>query len=308
MRINHIMAALFFVGLVSCEKMDIKPLAFDVVSDSANYTLKTSGAVATFRFSGKPDNISFFSGEVGRRYMFKDRDTATGTPILRFATAKNAGVQPNSLNLFISSDFSGDTTAINSATWTNISNRATWASAISNTAVPSGAVNLSDYAGKPVYIAFRYNAAAGSIQNKWTITSFSLRNELADGTAYTIDSLPTFSSVNNYGNTSTVPAWVAKTTLSASKWALAAANLTFTGAASAVLATDSVEAWAITGPINLKKVTPDAGVSIQSMSNYLPFYTYTYLKAGNYEPVFVASNANVNKQNSVAKKLAITIQ
>ncbi|MBO9595242.1 MAG: DUF5017 domain-containing protein [Niabella sp.] len=312
MRINIITVALGMGLLASCsKKMELRALDFDVHTDSPSYA---AGSPATFRFNGNPDNITFFSGEAGKRYAFRDRTVAAGIPQLKFSTALNSGVQPNSLALMIASDFGGNVTntsdpsVITSASWTDISNRAAWA--VNGTAVASGTVDLSDFAsaGKPVYIAFKYTATPGSIQNKWTLTGFSLRNILNDGTAYTIDTLPTFATVTNYGNTGNVPGWAAKTVAGSFRWTLSATNLVIAGAATAAVATDAVEAWAITGPLDLKKVTPDAGIIVKTMANTVPLYGYTYANAGNYEAVFLAGNANADGQKSTVKTVAVQVQ
>lgn len=312
MRTNLITVVLGIGILASCsKKMDLRALEFDVHTDSPSYT---AGSLTTFQFDGKPDNITFFSGETGKRYAFRDRTVAAGIPQLKFSTALNSGVQPNSLALMIASDFGGNVTntsdpsAITSAGWTDISNRAAWA--VNGTTVASGTVDLSDFAsaGKPVYIAFKYTATAGSIQNKWTITGFSLRNVLNDGTAYTIDTLPTFTTVTNYGNTGSVPGWAAKTVAGTYRWTLSATNLVMAGATTAATATDAVEAWAITGPLDLRKVTPDAGAIVKTMSNAVPSFGYTYANPGTYEAVFLAGNANVDGQKSTVKTVAVQVQ
>src|SRR5690349_15751514 len=99
MRIQHIAAGLALCTLASCSKqISINPLSFDVKADSASYN---AASLTTFSFSGKPNNISFFSGEIGKRFEFKDRVTADGTPQLKFSSALNAGAQPNSLALMV---------------------------------------------------------------------------------------------------------------------------------------------------------------------------------------------------------------
>ena len=312
MRINYIVFLIALVCFVSCSKeIKLDDLSFNVTADSLSYK---PGSKASFAFEGKPNVITFYSGELGKQYEFRNRDSAEGIPQLRFSTQRNTGVQPNSLSLMISSDFAGgitsssDPAAIAAATWTDISNRAAWASG--TTVVPSGVVDLTDFAaaGKPVYIAFKYKAVLGSIQNKWTITSFSLRNVLSDGSQFILDTLPTVTTATNYGATSNMPGWGAKTVTNNYNWSLTATNLVITGASTVATATADAEAWVITGPIKLRKVTPAIGTVVQSVANYIPSFTYTYAKPGNYEPVFVASNANVNKQSSVAKTLAVTIQ
>jgi len=309
MRIQHIAAGLALCALASCSKqISINPLSFDVQADSASYN---AASLTTFSFSGKPNNITFFSGEIGKRFEFKNRVTAdNGIPQLKFSSALNAGAQPNSLALMVSSNYtpSSDPAAIGAATWTDISSRAAWAT--SGTAVASGAVDLSDMAnaGKPVYIAFKYKVAAGAIQDKWTITGVSLRNVLPDGTAYTIDTLPTFTTVTNYGNTTNLPGWAGQAVANTYKWTLSAANLVIAGATTAAAATAPAEAWAITGPINLKTVTPDLGTVIQNMSDNVQIMKYSYAKPGTYTATFLASNVNVDGMNSITKNLAISIK
>lgn len=312
MRIFHISVGLAMMLLGSCSKeIGLETLSFDVKADSTSYK---AGSKATFLFSGKPDNITFYPGVPGRRFEFRDRTEAAGTAQLQFRTALNAGTQTNTLALMVSTDFPGGVTAsspssiVTGATWTDITARATWAS--SSTVTPSGMVDLSDFAaaGKPVYIAFKYSAAAGSIQNRWTITNLSLRNVLADGTSYVLDTLPAILIVNNYGVGSNMPGWANSTHANTYRWTLSATNMVIAGATAAAAATAPAEAWAITGPVNLKNVTPDAGIIVQTMANITPSFPYTYTSPGNYNAVFVGSNANRDQQQSVEKSLPISVQ
>ena len=312
MRIFHISVGLAMMALGSCSKeIGLAPLSFDVKADSTSYT---AGSRATFLFSGKPDNITFYPGVPGRRFEFKDRTEAAGTAQLQFRTALNSGAQPNTLALMVSTDFPGGVTSttppsiITGANWTDITARATWAT--SSTVAPSGIVDLSDFvaAGKPVYIAFKYAAAAGSIQNRWTITNLSLRNVLADGTSYVLDTLPALVIVNNYGVGANMPGWANATIANTYRWTLSAANMVIAGATTAAAATAPAEAWAITGPINLKQVTPDAGIILQTMANVTPSFPYTYTTRGNYKAVFVGSSANRDQQQSVERSLTISVQ
>jgi hypothetical protein len=71
----------------------------------------------------------------------------------------------------------------------------------------------------------------------------------------------------------------------------AGTSLVITGATTAAAATANSEAWTIMGPVDLTKVTPDAGVAIKSITLPQPNYTYVYGKAGNYKATFIAGNA-----------------
>lgn len=273
--------------------------------------------------------ITYFSGEPGKKYDFRNRTSVAGTPQLQFSSVRANGAQSNSLSLLVSSDFKGivanniygvftrDTANTNAniaaATWTDITSRATLSIGAA-TAVPSGIINLADIStGKLVYIAFKYTASAGTIQNKWTINALSLNNTLADGTTYTIANLngPT-TSFTNYGNTTYGPGWAVSydpaKNLNKYAWVYTdKTSLVITGATTAATATAPVEAWAIMGPIDLTRVTPDIGVGIKSISARLASYSYNYPTAGSYNAVFSTSNNTNDGSNAVIKKVPLTI-
>lgn len=78
----------------------------------------------------------------------------------------DAGHEP--LDVLISTDFDGTTAGVTSATWTSIDNFDvsyvvdfdTWYSFTS-----SGSIDLSSYAGQPIYVAFRYTGSDSANQN-----------------------------------------------------------------------------------------------------------------------------------------------
>ncbi|MVN20465.1 DUF5017 domain-containing protein [Mucilaginibacter arboris] len=334
MRSKYLILTMLLLACAACNKnVAVMPVAFDVIS------AKNSGVAATvfstkdtvqFNFTGNPDVITYFSGEAGKNYDFRNRVSAAGMPQLQFSSILANGTQPSSLSLLVSSDFKGvvanniygvltrDTAATNAniaaAAWTDITSRATLSTG-GTTAVPSGVINLSDLStGKPVYIAFKYTAAAGTIQNKWTISALSLNNVLADGTTYTIANLnaPT-TAFTNYGNTTYGPGWAVsydpKKNVNNYAWVYTdKTSLVITGATTAATATAPAEAWAVMGPIDLTRVTPDAGVGIKSISARLASYSYNYTTAGSYNAVFVASNNTNDGSNMLVKKIPLTIK
>ena len=66
--------------LMSCEKdLTPEPLSFNVTTASSTYH---AGDTVRFIFSGNPDIITFYSGEPGTNYEFKDKDDPDrGVPI-----------------------------------------------------------------------------------------------------------------------------------------------------------------------------------------------------------------------------------
>lgn len=284
-------------SLFACNKeLNLKPLSFDVSVNKA--TLATTDT-AVFKFTGNPDYITYYSGEVGKRYEYRNRVTDTGTNVqLSFSTATTTHTS-GTLSLMVSDNFNGifDSANVKSATWTDITSRATLAT--TTTTVASGAVSLADFAvaKKPVYIAFKYAAAAGVTQKKWTITSLTLNHVLADKT-YTIGDM-----------TATYPSmgWKsADVSNSAINWTSALVITGNTTAASAVVTED----WMIMGPVDLSRVLPDVGTPIKAVyegMNKFPYY-YKYAAAGTYKAVFVASNTNRDAQESTTKTIGITVQ
>ena len=169
-----------------------------------------------------------------------------------------------------------------------------------------------------MFIAFKYKAVAGSIQNKWTISALSLNNLLEDKTVYTQANFAASNqSITNYGVNTPGLGWLSiyDENLNANKYGWvyttgigAAGSLVITGASTVATATAPAEAWAIMGPVDLRKVTPDAGVGIKEISALVKNYTATVsYPVGNYTATFVASNNTVDGRSVAVKQLPITI-
>lgn len=319
MKIYYITAFVALFSIIACrKKMDVQSVSsFGVTSDSTSYS---AGNTTNFIFTGNPDNITFFSGEVGHRYQYRNRVSAAGSPIIQFTSALNAGVQAGSLHLMVSNNFNGIvvgdsvTTKANiaAANWTDITSRATLAT--NATAVASGPIVLSDtaFVNRPVFIAFKYVATSGSIQNKWTISALTVTNTLPDASVYTIANLVANNTAitTNYGGASTFsPGWVPYPVANTYNWVVTAGtSLVITGATTAALATANAESWVLMGSLDLTKVTPDVGVAIKSINAALAIYPYVYGATGSYTATFTASNVNRDAADSVQKTLPITIK
>lgn len=302
---------LLFAALIAlgCQKQEVEAPEFEV--STAKTTYKANENIQ-FNFSGNPDVISFFSGEIGKRYEMLNRETASGAPKLAFTTVRAQGTQANSLQLMVSTDFQGTTldsattvSRINAATWTDITSRAALSTGAS---LASGNIDLSDIAagGKPVFIAFKYNGALGSIQNKWTISGLTLTNTLADGTVYTIANLGT-AAIANYG-VSTVfsPGWVGYRTAGGFNWQVGT-SLIVTGATSVATSTTNSTSWAISGPIKLNKVSGDVGLAVKEASTRVDNYNFTYVTPGDYTATFRAANTNRYGSGDIIKQIKITV-
>lgn len=287
---------------------------------SVNATTVNLGDTNRFSFTGNPDVITFYSGEVGSRYEYRNRDTANGTPLLRFRTIRANGSQMGSLSLMVSDNFEGvlvsDTPAtvnrIAAATWKDITSRATLSSG-GTTAVASGNIDLSDFSatGKPVYIGFKYQGFAGAAQSKWTVDSFAVRNVLNDGTSYIIANMNASNTAyTNYGVSGFSPGFAAFRSLNNYYWVVTnGTSLVITGATSAGTAAPA-EAWAIIGPINLKEVTPDIGKPVKMVIDKIEDleWIYRYTTPGSYNAVFSGGRISLKESEYTARSFQITVK
>lgn len=341
----YLQCLLLLILFTSCEKINtILPFDFDVKSVRVDGTATNEFLLkdtVRFTFTGNPDVITFYSGKVGQRYDFRNREEAIGKPVVTFLSAMSAAGQTNTLSLLVSPDFKGvidsvkweivkrDTIntskRITEATWTDITSQAKWSDGTSNTAVNSGEVDLSDIASKykQVYLAFRYTALPDKVQPKWTITGLQVNNILDDGTKYTIANFngPAVSFLN-YQQPSFSPGWVTAFDPQVNSnnnvaWLYNAVTngsnvqrLEITGANA--LNARKAEVWAIMGPINLRKVTPDRGVAIKNIINRLNSYsisrTDAYTAAGTYKVVFAVKSQSPRRLQEQVKEVTLVIK
>lgn len=287
---------------------------------SISSQMLSAGDTARFTFSGNPDVITFYSGEPGNRYAYRNRDTANGTPLLRFRSLRANGTQANSLSVMVSDNFEGvlvnDTTAtvsrIQAAAWTDITSRAILSSG-GTTAVASGNIDLSDFSavGKPVYIGFKFQGFAGSAQSKWTIDSFTVKNVLADGTTYTIANLNANNvAYANYGVSAFSPGFVAFRPVNKYYWVVSAGtSLVITGETAAAAAAPA-EAWAIIGPVRLNKVSPDVGMVVKNVAQKTSGlkFSYIYKTPGVYNALFTGGRADAGGADYTIQSLPVTVK
>lgn len=283
----------------SCRKMMADNIVFDVVTDASVYH---AGDTVQFRFSGNAESIVFYSGLPGNNYANKDRVKAEGKPELQFTTFLNYPGQTNTLQLLVSQDFSGkiDSAGIYSATWTDITSRA--ALATTNVDKLSGFIDLSEFKNKPVYFAFKYLGYKHATlrQPKWTIKTFAVNNTLPDGSVLPV------AATNNLG-------WVSfdlKNTTTV--WALPSTGVISidgtTVSGTLPKTNENNEDWAISKMTDLQKAVPDAGLPLKHLgSNMLELYEQVYNTPGTYEVAFVAFNNTINDQQTVVKKMTITV-
>jgi hypothetical protein len=292
-----LLIATVIICSIACNKKEVDATGFSVTADKETYT---TADTVRFAFTGNPWYLTFYSGEPYHKYEYSERVTAQGVPQLSFSSQMTTGAQANTLKLMVSTDFSGvyDSTNIYQATWTDITSKAVLAT--SNTATPSGAIDLSAFvtSDRPVYVAFKYTGTAGTAQRTWTIKSIALNNVLADNTSYALLAM-----TESTAGFKSVPMKVP-----AVAWTISTSQLQIKGFTTTALSTADTEGWVVSKPLTLNKVSPDTGTPLKNMTTFMPSYNYMYDTPGSYKATFVATNANRYDEKSDVLEVPITVQ
>ena len=306
---NVIGITLLFSLLLSCTKDKVKEPNFDVSVNSLTFKV---GDTIKYNFNGYADNISLYTGEsvtgianvLGYRYQYKNRASADGNAFLQFSSLLQTVSQPNTLSLLVSNDFSGiyDSANIYKATWLDLTNLATLSNGSLSTAVASGLMSIPDtFKNKPIFFAFRYRAAAGSQQPRWTITNFNAPfyakgTDTANATKDTF----TVATLN--------PAWRGINVAGSQAWSISTTQLLISGGSGTTAVAN--EDWAISRDFYLNRVPNDKPAFILKTytDGMLTKYSQRpYRKPGLYKVTFVANNASWKNQKEVIKEFEINV-
>lgn len=169
----------------SCAKKlgKVETPAFEVTVKKTTFKV---GEPVLFSFTGKQDNISFYSGEGFNDYAFKDGrvvDVSSKGVTLDFATQlSGTGTQTNHLSVWLSANYNGkgDFASVQAATWTDITSSFTLATSTTNLA--SGKADISSWVtpGKPVFIGFKYITkpqVANGLARIWWVQNLMVRSK-----------------------------------------------------------------------------------------------------------------------------------
>jgi hypothetical protein len=292
----HILFCCLFL-LTNCRKLEVATPDFNVSLPATTYKV---GDTLRFAFSGRADNVVFYSGEPGFNYQFRDRSSAEGIPQLDFTSYLQNKGQLNTLKLLLSTDFNGnyDSAGIQQATWSDLTDKAILSTGTDNT--PSGPIDLSDYAkqNKPVYFAFRYQGYYSDVlkQPAWSVRTFNISNLTPDGkrSSIAINREIGWAAVDFKNPTVT--------------WAVPVSGQVTINGTIANSTKEENDDWIVSRPFDLRSVTPDAGVSVMDLGSALiDEYTYIYNRPGTYKVTFVAFNHSVDEHRELVREMEITI-
>lgn len=278
--------------------------SFDVNPRSLTVSVNDS---VRFDLSGNPDVISFYSGEIGRVYDFRDRTVLNGGSLLLKFETRVINRPADTLDVLVSSNFSGiyDSTNVVNATWKSLNNKLLFPTPSTplNTFIPSGLnpgmfLNITDslVAGQPFYLAFRYTILRTN-NIEWSVGKLGVYNIFNNGTpnATVLDSTN-----NNTGGF--VPVALREPT----RWSRTSTLYKCLNSSTAVI---GAQHYYISRPLNPNAVNPDAPIGIKNISqNPLKYFAFKYSMPGTYKVAFVASNARLEMNQSSVKEFTIIVQ
>ena len=300
---------LFTMILQSCEDIEeVNVPNFEVIPSTL--TAKV-GVPIEFNISNSPDFLNFYSGEFGHEYKNRDRTKAEGTFSLSFDSSQHwqngTSLTTQSSSVQVSTDYDGSGTpaGIAAATWTDISDRFTLATARSYTYTNSGIADISDLAssGKPIYFAFKILAhgktSEGNRQGEWRFDNFDV-NLAVTGETYSLNTAnmdtPGWKPVNVAGVNS--HSSYDNFHLKNGYYRMLGQRAEYTN-----------EDWLISNPINLSgAVSPDRGKALKTYTEKLRTFTHTYSEVGTYKVTLVGNNTTVNGNAQKIKEFTITVE
>lgn len=336
MKLNKflIAAGIASLALVSCENELVQDaeLSVNVVTDNGvsfdgqTITVK-KGSPVTFNFSGDPDFLTFFSGEDGKKYQYKDRITVDEGDIesstLEMTITPQYGKPAKTLSMYISEDFPGlykndfeaDSILVEKHEWKELVPQADLPQ---TTQELTYAIDLKPYLGKRVAIAICYRGQdETATQSKFFFKNMQIVNKMTSGqeTALAASSfgLTPINMLHRHNlkdqvNLKTNRAYGSAATGTpniSGIWNLLDMKNFWIHSSSANTALKY--SWLVTNLLVVNACTPDAGTGLKNITQSLDSYNYTYGEVGSYTATFVATNGNFKKETSVVREYKVVV-
>jgi len=274
---------------------------FDIVIEKSTYAVDEE---ITFQLSGEPGIITFYSGEIGCDYEYRNgRIVPPGEATLSFNNRVIYGTQPNQFSVLASTDYSGlrNIDAIKSAKWIDITDRFTLAT--TDAYVPAGVADLADVVaeGMPLYIAFRFiqDPATNAAPRTWNINNLALTSITTIGATLLANHLTGGFELFYVGPKET-----------SGRSSVASGSITLRANSNWSSDPAYTEDWCVSKGFDFgaKDLGPDRPVKVKGNSDAkTETFTYSYTKPGTYKAYFVATNATIKEQETIIKEVTIEI-
>lgn len=296
----HIATALLILIAGCAKNIEVAQPEFEVRTTATTFKV---GEEVVFNFAGKPENVTFYSGEGGSNYANKGNFyLEKAKPILEFTSQTAGGLRENSFKVMATTDDVSALTAANigSANWTDLTPFA--ALATSTEKVFSGPIDLSVLAkeNKPITLALKYESKSSALAHPiWTITAFGVNAVYKDGSIVAVTAMPL-----KEGEWRMLD--VKNSLLGWEDWKTNTARLRIDGGKAN---TPDQEDWAVRAPLNLdiSRDVPELGTAIKSLNEKLASVRHIYTEPGTYKATFVAFNHSIDNEKAVIKEVTLTI-
>lgn len=327
---KYIIATLIF-PFFACNRLEVDNLDFNVVAEN---NIVKAGQPVNFQFTGDPDYITFYSGEIGHRYEKRENTEISVEDIktvnMSFSVKSKYGPDTEFIRVYLSTDFPGltgdyqiDKDNIQTETyWTDITEqcglRTMNETSTSNEISVSVNIDMKEYISGFV-LAFRYlGHHSSSYQKTVTIGNFKMDGEYSNGVKTTY-----MSDINGLGfkpfdiNPSNLDgdAYLFGTKGNNPKgtWDFSTINggsVKITGGKNEDKNPTYAENddWLISGKVVINKCDPETGVAIKNMNVNLPSYQYIYTVPGIYKATFDAGNITIDGESKVLREVEIIVE
>lgn len=316
----------------------------NVMYDGMIVTAK-KGQPVEFTINGEPDFVTFYSGELGHQYIYKDRTSVSAEDVtdaeLSFYLYRDTGSDfgkgnardNNTLDIFYTyadegagqtgfpglakDNFDADYTAVKDFEWTTMVDHDEFYSLGTNvvSAVNNGAFTLpvKDYIGKNLVIAIAYNkderqnpSATGGQATNQHAYYFNTMNITA--------TLRNGQEATQYASSFKFTAlnlddksYTTVTNNTSGRWNLSSASAGNFFIHSTGSANEWKTSWLVSDPINILACEPDQGVSVKNISQDMPTYSHTYENVGTYTATFVVTNGNYKHEDRGVYQIVVNV-
>ena len=314
-----ILAAFILSGCNQAYKVDVP----DFLVNIEKTTFKV-GEPVNFIINSDSDFVSFYSGEFGNDYNYRDIERHTPAALrlsldIKQTTSGNSRLlNPRIIPVSWSSDYNGEGTvdAMEEATWNDVTDDFTFPAEGYKVGSANGSVTTSNKdidieryfidQEKPIYLCFKYDVAKFESEINTGRTTVTLSNFF----------------INGHMDNGTIPVYGIKDIdwqfIKPESWNGATDRCSLPGAQATLTMScewntkQDRQLYAIAGPIyKAEDVNSgiEPGVCIKSLADPdLRSYTHTYMSPGEYEAVFVAKNSSVYGKAETVRTVKVTIR
>lgn len=333
MKLNKLFMAIGFAGLLftACEneltqdaELSVNVSTDNGVSFDGQTISVKKGTPIQFHFNGDPDFLTFFSGEPGSEYRYRQRVTVDeseiASSILKFTVTPQYGKPANTLTMFVSKDFPGlekNNFEVDSV----LVEQHPWETLIPSSDFPetpkaqSYEIDMRPYMGQRIAIAIRYlGQDITSTQSRFTFNNMQIVNQMSNGQETTLAATSFgFTPINmlNKHNLSDQKSMTSNraygtvTNNTSGIWNFTNMNAFFIHSSSANTALKY--SWLVSNLFVVNACSPDTGTGLKNITQTVDTYNYTYNEPGTYTATFVGTNGNYKKETSVVREYKVVV-